>query len=273
MKIAIISDIHIDCSSLHITSELIDVINKRNDIDALLIAGDITEDYTITQQTVQDIVNKTKMPTYYVPGNHDLWNAKQKNKTTQDIVESYKKDPNCLFGRAVKLSEQVVVIGHTGWYDYSYGNKKQFSDEMFASKTYQSRTWQDHHYVHFNVSDQEMHQMMLAQLEECFKEHQDKHVILMTHMVNHHDFLVPTHNEMWQFFNAFLGSADYEALIKKYKPRVAICGHVHYRKQFVEGETTYVCACLGTKKEYELFEIGSHDLRDNIEDALVVIDF
>jgi hypothetical protein len=98
-------------------------------------------------------------------------------------------------------------------------------------------------------------------------------IIFVTHVVQIREFTVQNPGPQWEYFNAFLGSPEYGELAQRYKAKLAVCGHVHYRRQVLKGETRFVCPCLGYVTEWpapadperqiaetmQVFELGSQD--------------
>lgn len=76
MKIGAISDLHIDrhpkLNAQHYLDTLVDVVIKR-EIELLVIAGDISNDYRQVIQFINDLKEMLNIPILFVPGNHDLW--------------------------------------------------------------------------------------------------------------------------------------------------------------------------------------------------------
>ncbi|MDD3981162.1 MAG: metallophosphoesterase, partial [Spirochaetales bacterium] len=69
-------------------------------------------------------------------------------------------------------------------------------------------------------------------------------IIFVTHVVQIREFTVQNPGPQWEYFNAFLGSPEYGELAQRYKAKLAVCGHVHYRRQVLKGGTRFVCPCL-----------------------------
>jgi hypothetical protein len=78
---------------------------------------------------------------------------------------------------------------------------------------------------------------------------------------------------MWKYFNAFLGSPEYGEIAQRYGASLSVCGHVHYRRRSIRGQTLFVCPCLGYVAEWpapadpekeiaetlQVFELGPMD--------------
>jgi len=75
-------------------------------------------------------------------------------------------------------------------------------------------------------------------------------VIFVTHVVQIREFTVQNPGPQWKYFNAFLGSPEYGELALRHGAKLAVCGHIHYRRQVMKGETRFVCPCLGYVTEW-----------------------
>lgn len=97
-------------------------IVKYKKLDILLIAGDISNHYQLTHQFITQLTKQLDIPVKFVPGNHDLWEVE--SMTTQDIWNNYKSMSQCLVGKPFIVNEEWAIIGHTGWYDYSFAAQR-----------------------------------------------------------------------------------------------------------------------------------------------------
>lgn len=267
MRIGVISDIHVDINykeNDEIETGLVTVIvNKK--LDVLIIAGDISNDYQKTLETIDRLEEKTACVCLFVPGNHDLWNMHHKDMIhTIDIYDKLKSHKHCLCEKPYVLNDDYVVIGDVGWYDYSYGDERYVYD-AYLTGHHNARQWEDKRHVHWHVSDKEKTTAYAEKLKEQLQDYSDKKIIFVTHMVTNPYFLVPLSNQDWDYFNAFLGSDIYEKILTD-DVKYVVMGHVHYRKNLVENNRTYLCRCLNYRTQWL-----SHATLENIEDALEVI--
>ncbi len=265
MNIGIISDIHIDKNQTYPITELLAQKSREHALQCLLIAGDISNHFTTTLNFLDRFCALSGIPVYFVPGNHDLWDQWGVCKNTWETYRRYAEHPACLIDRCVPLNDQWVVTGQTGWYDYAFGNKK-FSREEFERHNMYGRTWQDSVHVRWNILDPQAHKEMLGKLEKQLIESSGKKRIVLTHMVGIEEFLVPESREMWDYFNAFIGSPEYGALFQKYKVEYSVMGHVHFRARHTQNETQYLCSCLNYYTEWQ-----SDNAEHEIEEALTVM--
>lgn len=262
MSYAVISDIHIDINKdYNIINPIIECVNKSG-ASALLIAGDVSDDYQKTIDTVANVKKQLGVPVYYVPGNHDMWSDNFKITSTQSIYEAFEKDSNCLLHGSVQLDEDTTLIGDIGWYDYSFGDTK-FATEDFEQMNYMDRTWQDKLKNQWTEDNLARSEKVLQSLENQLKRVKTKRIIVMTHMVPIKEFTVTNPNEMWRYFNAFLGSSKLHELYRRYNVTHAICGHIHYRKRIIKDGITYICPCLNYATEWE-----RKDVMKEIEESM-----
>lgn len=252
MKLGIISDIHVDLNELpgepSIEEELVKQV-ERAELDVLILAGDISNDVNRSLSVLAWLQAESGIPVLFVPGNHDYWSKENGITDTWDIYRQYQTFAGCLCEKPYALNDRWVVIGNTGWYDYSMGEAKYTADD-FEIMHAQDRTWQDKLYVNWGMSNREIHRYFYESLERDLAAHQDRNIIMVTHMLSHPFFKVPMPHPQWEYFNAFLGSSDYADLYRKYGVRYGIMGHVHYRKTCMEQGTQMICACLGYRREW-----------------------
>lgn len=266
MKIGIISDIHVDVNSDYKVIENLVYAIKEENIDCLVIAGDIYNDYKTCLNIIEEIKSLSQIEVYFVPGNHDLRHAEVRDNDTVKIYKELMKNPSCLSGGAKVLSEDWVLIGDIGWYDYSFGNPKYAKEDFEKMKAF-DRTWEDVIYVHWGKSNEEMTKFFLDKLENQLETYKDKKKIVVTHMVSRKEFTVPEGNELWDYFGAFLGSSEYGKLFERYSTEYVVLGHVHYRKYGEFRNSKYICSCLNYSSEWKEKE----DCLAEIKNALYII--
>ncbi len=266
MKVGCISDIHIDMNREFDVLGVLAQTARKKQLDALVIAGDISNHYTTTLAFLKQLGVRMEIPCYFVPGNHDLWDESGTCRNTEEIFKQYQEHPHCLIGRGIPLAGDWVLIGNTGWYDYSFSSPK-YQWEDFAKRKLGQRTWMDSINVRWGKADRQVHLSMLAQLEEQMVRNRGKKLIAVTHMLPDAYFTVPESVPEWDYFNAFLGSRDYGGLYEQEEVQYAVCGHVHYRKRYQKQGTKYICACLNYHTQWA---VASCEVE--MEHALTVIE-
>ncbi|MER2226660.1 MAG: metallophosphoesterase [Carnobacterium sp.] len=255
MKIGVLSDLHIDTNKkkLNGTETFANIIVKQinhQNIDVLLIAGDISSDYLVSQQFIDEVTDKSGIPILFVPGNHDFWSLRNGETDTKKIYQFFENQPDSLLNKPYILNDEWAVVGNGGWYDYGYANQEKYTKSEFDDMKLRVGVWQDKRYVHWGKGNKQVAQWMLDKLEADLQSIGDRKVILMTHVVTHPKFVVSLPHKIYDYFNAFLGSSSYEKLYQDYPIVYSIMGHVHFRKTLVENQVNYICACLGGSKHW-----------------------
>ena len=249
MKVAVISDIHLDYNEGHDVIGSIAKIVKENRAEALLIAGDITQDVCLTISAVNEIEQLCSIPVYYVPGNHDMWRSdNSKYSSTEAIYEKFVSDSHCISGKSVVLGTHRL-IGDIAWFDYSFGDSC-FNKSDFDTMEHIGRTWQDKLFNDWSSQNIATSNRFILEIENTMKKYPNDRFCVMTHMLPIKEFTVPTTIEMWKYFNAFLGTNKLGELYKKYNVDYSICGHVHYRQTIVKDSINYLCRCLNYQSEW-----------------------
>ncbi len=270
MRLGIISDIHVDMSRIpeeSVEDTLVRVIEEEK-LDTLLIAGDISNDYQLSLQTIDMLCEKTQCRIFFVPGNHDLWNKEHPEMLhTQTIYEVLSKHPSCLIDSPVDLNEEYVLIGDIGWYDYSFGSKA-YSRENYLIGLHKERQWMDKKYVNWHVSDEEKTEEFYQKLKEQIQRYPNKKIIFVTHMITDSKVTVSEEREGWDYFNGFLGSNRFADLWNEQVAYV-VMGHVHFRETWTDEKRTYICPCLNYRSQWM---DDAKSAYTNIKEALSILD-
>lgn len=266
MKIGVISDIHIDINKDYPVLEALAVAIRQKDLQCLVIAGDVSNNADMTLDFIDQLSSASKRPVYFVPGNHDIWEQTKEIKDARVLYEKFCRHPLCLSDSPVLLEGDWVLAGESGWYDYSFGDRK-FTQADFDKKMINGKEWLTSTYANWHQTDKEVHLEMLSRLENQLKQFRDKKIIAVTHMITNPYFTVPVSRPDWDYFNAFLGSADYGALFEKYGVQYSLMGHVHYRKRLEQNGVFYICSCLNYYSEWR-----SKSIVTEMKDALTVLE-
>lgn len=260
MKIGIISDIHVDINEkagIDVVAPIIEEI-KKNEADIVLMAGDLSNDYQLTLNTLEKIQKESGSRCIFVPGNHDIWNDNYPHKDAWFTYNELKKFPGNVCNGPIELNDDWVIIGDLGWYDYSFGDPT-YTVEDFDKMQYEERVWQDKIKSIWDRSTLDMHKYFYDKIEAQLKKYKDKKIILMTHVVPHENFTVLDPNDMWKYINAFMGGKSYGELGEKYKVEYMVFGHIHHRNMETINGVTYVCNCLSYSSEWEKLFGGTLD--------------
>jgi 3',5'-cyclic-AMP phosphodiesterase len=120
VKIAWATDTHLEMTRAkpaifeHLCKSMRDVCP-----DVILLTGDISEGATWVEwaSRIRDAVG---VPLYFVLGNHDVWGSsfQETRELAETLSKAHADAPKWLpFVRVVKLTPEVSLVGHDGWYD------------------------------------------------------------------------------------------------------------------------------------------------------------
>ncbi len=274
MRIALISDIHVDINKAWRVLDVVSEMVNEAKADALIIAGDVSDMIATTFEALDELEKLCDCPLYYVAGNHDMWNRDCPERKTDEIYKAYLKDQRCLSAGPVVLKKdnvELAVVGDVGWYDYTMASS-EYSREELDVMTIGKRTFFDKLYNSWTNDNPAQMQVMLKRLEEQLKTCQNFPILAVTHMLPVKDFCVPPDSEMWRYMNAFMGSTALHELYRRYSVRYGVCGHVHYRARAEKDGISYICPCLSYDSEWHLFGLKDNDVYTHVKDALVFLD-
>ncbi len=277
MRIALISDLHVDINEKYPVTELTAEAAEGLSADMLIVAGDISETPERTLSEMKKLAGLLDFPVYYVPGNHDMWNKNCPGRTADEIFADYLADPLCLSGKGL-FTEEIRIIGDTGWYDYSFAAPEYTRGEL-DGMCRDGRTWQDKLFNDWTRDNQKAMERALARLsEQLARTEQEENpedlppVLMVTHMLPVKEFCVPAGQGYWGFFNAFLGSERLGEFCRERGVRFSVCGHVHYRSECEKDGVRYLCPCLGYDTEWPLYGLEQNGARDHVRDAMALLE-
>lgn len=251
MRIGILSDIHVDLEHRdpQAVVEALATVARENAVDALIIAGDVANDYRTTLLTLRTLEARTGARVIFVPGNHDIWNEHHPRMTAWDIYDALREFPGNLANGPQEIENGWVAVGDLGWYDYSFGGP-EYTRAEFDRMQIGDRLWQDKVKAAWGRPTLEMHAFFYDRLAGQLNRCDGKRVILVTHAVSILPFTVQPPDAAWNYLNAFLGSAQYGELAIRHAVPYAICGHVHYRREQVRQGTHFICQCLNYASQW-----------------------
>lgn len=116
------TDIHLNFLSDPDSRAFLDRV-RGEDLDAVLIGGDISESPTLEHHLTM-IANHLPCPVYFVLGNHDFYHSSV--AATRGMVRAVCQAFSNLHWlsqeRVITISEQTALIGHDGWADGRNGD-------------------------------------------------------------------------------------------------------------------------------------------------------
>ncbi len=182
---------------------LIEVAGERR-LDGLIVAGDISNDANRSLAVLHELKRRCGIPVWFVPGNHDYWSKINGNRDTWSIYRQFQTFEGCLSERPAVLDNGWVILGNSGWYDYTMGEPGYTFDD-FERMHAMDRTWQDSLYVTWGMSNRDIHKYFYDSLERELAEHRGKSIVMVTHMLGHPYFKVPMPHPQWRTLTLFSG--------------------------------------------------------------------
>lgn len=244
-KLAIISDLHVDINGLEesLLNRLREFLLEQG-ITHLHLGGDTANTHQGTLRAVAFF--QEKIPTTFHWGNHEMVDL-----VGESEIEAFSDDSFLNF-RTKELSNNTLLLGVNGWYDYRYSD----SDDEQEIRRLKDLFWYDRKITRFD-SDPAVSESINQRLEKTLLQiPKEKKIILSTHFVPKREFIIQQEGEhlRWNQLNAFLGSESFGGVIDRF-PQVTdvIFGHTHRRfasKQI--GPTWYHCRPFGYYYEWQL---------------------
>ena len=230
-RIGFMSDLHLDSNQFgHFELETLKYILKKERIDHLHIAGDLSNDLApISLPFIEEL--RQELPTSFNLGNHDMLGLSEQEISNYDFQFQQ-------FG-------QTKLVSFSGWYDYSFVPEKSKEEHLRTKNNF----WFDRR-LDRELDDPSITAYSLLQLEKLLAS-LDGPIIIALHFVPHQDFLYD--HPYFQRFNAFLGSQAFHQLFVKYGVKDVVFGHLHHRNhsRVIDG-VRYHMRPLGYIREWKL---------------------
>jgi len=291
MKIAFISDLHVDISpdNFKIIDYLIERLLSLKP-DVFIIAGDIAANTHTFEKTLKKF-SSISCNKLLVAGNHDIWidsfSSLQKGITSgvkyREFLPQICERNNFIYlGLETHLIDGIGFAGTIGWYDYTFRNKKY--DTIFSIKTYRSKqfretiTWNDLNFAYWmddskNIrkSDEEVAQEMEVSLKkqiESLKGQGINKTVVVTHHVPFRKMILYQNRLPWDFFSAFMGSKGLgDIILEESTITHVLCGHSHIKNSLQIGTVKAMKSPLGYSREWR-----TKNLSELIEEKLTCFD-
>ncbi|WP_180229172.1 metallophosphoesterase [Bacillus thuringiensis] len=251
MKIATMTDIHLDTNSLLLKRDVFpDLLAALKEIiyDILLITGDLSNSSRTSINIINKIQEETGKKVLFIPGNHDVTKFAD---TSWDSYNLLKEHESSLIDKPFIIDEDNVIIGDMGWYDYSYALDIVPSSIIKQRK---KSLWDDAKYVKWQMDDEQVFEMILNKFKNQLEEHKDKKVIFVNHFIPYKDFVTYSSDGEWNLCNAFMGSDKIGKLLDLHSNiNYVLFGHTHRRYGLIEDYRgkNVICNPVGYAYEWE----------------------
>lgn len=245
MRIATLSDLHLDHPANREALSGLAVAVAAGDPALIVVAGDISHQDAWIRAGLRAL--KALGPEIaFVPGNHDLWEPKA---AQPDSWRRYREQLPALCAEegvhylpsAPLVLGRVGIAGTCGWYDHSLllpELRGRFSDDELAKKRYGRGVWNDVNHVRFVDADgatmtdpavaRVMEAELAAQLAALDADPAVDAVVAVTHHLPYSEVAFRTYGLPWEFFNAFMGSEGLGRVLDgSDKIHSVVYGHSH----------------------------------------------
>jgi len=248
MRVASVSDLHLDHSDNRGLMPALAAEVHRGEADLVVIAGDVSHARAWIDRAIRAFqVVAPKVA--YLPGNHDLWMPRRALQDGGDTWHRYRRELRDLtteLGAIYLPSEPyrdgpVAIVGTCGWYDHGFlleEHRGLLDGDARREKRLDRYQWSDAHFVRFRdasgttMDDAAVLDVMLDELETQLDVVQTdptiERVMVATHHLPFEELVLRTGTLPWEFFNAFMGSPRLGELILRYdKVTSVLYGHTH----------------------------------------------
>ena len=238
MRVFAISDIHIDFVENRKWFSTLSKSDYKDDI--LILAGDISDIIPMLEMGFE-IAKKCFKEVLYIPGNHDLWVLRNREKDSFEKFSIIKKIAHnhgirmkpCHFGL-------LSIIPLFGWYDYSFGEP---SDEV-------SNIWVDYFACKWpNDFDELRITRFFTFINEKFLNIKNEFIISFSHFLPRIDIMPSFIPSDKRIIYPVLGSLLLEQQIRKLSSNIHIYGHSHLNLQTIKDNTFYINNAFGYPSE------------------------
>ncbi len=222
-KVCVISDLHLDHNEhilgIDILTDCLIPFLKKNKIDVFVFGGDsggsLSEFIRLQKKVVSEGI-----VFWGIPGNHEMWDRKEKDSWS--VYEKLRE-----FSRPLVLGNHAIV-GNMGWYDYSTASDMYSTKELDKMKG-----WMDKSFCRWNgMSNQDVAAKMLADLDEDLSSiDKNKKIIGVTHIVPFKQFIEEKPWDFrWNYTNAFIGNTNIGKKFLEYNTKEIFFGHTHSKR-------------------------------------------
>lgn len=248
-QVAIISDLHLDLNQIDVDQAITIQATylRAHHYQDYLIAGDLFNDFTLTQQFIQALAAKLAPDCrmFFIAGNHDM-----AQHVTYAQLNTW-QDPHYVHRRLITFpGTDYVLIGNNGCYDYSLMDYQPQVNLAQWKKTF----WFDQR-LKQPQTDPERFQQELQITHQLLEQarQMDKKVLFMTHFVPRREFVPYGLPARLQPMLGVLGSWHLGALLAAYQVQHVVFGHLHRKIQAVHIQQT----------DYHSRPLGYHRRRRN----------
>lgn len=238
MKVYAISDLHVDYEENY--RWVLSLSDSDHTDDILIVAGDMTDLTDIMSRAFQALRKKFR-EVLYVPGNHDLWVIRNKEKDSfarLKTIHQVAKDTG-IITEPFHL-DKLSFVPLQGWYDYSFGLPNGKLASCWAD--FRACIWPDNHNEKTLTS-------FFLNLNLDHLNIQNQTVISFSHFMPRIDIMPSFIPLERRFTYPILGTELLDLQIRKLKPAIHVYGHSHLNLEIKKDKILYVNNAYGYPHE------------------------
>lgn len=261
MRILAVSDVHVDFAPNRDWVDQVSNVDHRR--DALLVAGDVTDNCDLLERTLETLRRKFAH-VFFVPGNHELWDRQRAYHDAiakfEHILERCAALDVCTEPRVL---DGVRVVPLFSW----YARPEESPDSLFREKASEDRSrvaWADDYFVRWPAfgEDGGPAAHFLARNETRVQQHiDDIPTVSFSHFLPRSDLMMRTPMEIEREgpaipdlnphfnFSRVAGTYGLDRQIRQLRPVVHVYGHQHRNRWREIDGIVYVSHCLGYPAE------------------------
>lgn len=239
MRVFATSDLHVDYP---VNAQWVDGLSKfdyRDDV--LILAGDVTDSLPLLERTLAALVCRFSR-VFFVPGNHDLWVARDGPARTslQKLSEVREAVAQSGASTDAKVLDGVAIVPLFSWYDYSFGLP---TDELRA-------IWMDYTACRW---PQDMQPRDVAALFASFNANLQvpdaPKVITFSHFLPRIDVMPTFIPAEKRVLYPVLGTRALDGELRALGAHIHVYGHSHVNRHVRIDGVTYVNNAFGYPRE------------------------
>lgn len=210
---------------------------------SLIITGDISTGSKL-EQHLKELVSGFQSPIYFVLGNHDYWNSSFEAMDEQaELWQSF--GLTCLENKVIRLSDDIALVGTSGFYDCTYGDFDYSYEEMTDFYKIQELLNPIGRRNVLETRSATLGHQLISSIEQAKKSNY-KNIIVATHVPPFLGLVKDLEETILPFYaSGNIGNAIYAAALTAKNKLAVLCGHSHEQAYFSD---EYVKAYCGEAK-------------------------
>lgn len=260
MRVFAISDLHLEYPVNKQWLQALPTTEYQS--DALIVAGDVAEDFALLRWALQVLVKRFGN-VFFVPGNHDLW---VQNSSYDCSLEKF-HDINVLC-RELGVHTQVTQIADISfvpllaWYDYSFA----IPDASLR------RGWRDYRACRWptELGDNSAVNRYFLKMNEVALGNSYQRVISFSHFLPRLDLMperIPLeHRRVYPV----LGSEALGRQVAQLKPELHVYGHSHVNRSVALDGTHFVNNAFGNPRETRIARKSLYCVLDDSQNEKLI---